>query len=228
MAQANPFRFSTKYQDDESGLLYYGYRYYNANIGRWPNRDPLSSLSGPDARYGLLRSFGLEEEKARSLSDNADAPTEYVFVHNMPASSYDLLGLCVPLPDSGPGVLNKVSEISHKLGGPPNSITFTVCCPFCYPYLSEWTLTGKVWSPRDEPFPTGWTTTVTLATDLPSPLALSCYTVYIQVPWRSIQRNSDANFAGIRVKGHCCSESPTTIQGPPPPKMPTPIVDLPK
>jgi RHS repeat-associated protein len=28
MARANSFRFSTKYQDDETDLLYYGYRYY--------------------------------------------------------------------------------------------------------------------------------------------------------------------------------------------------------
>ncbi|MDE3100005.1 MAG: hypothetical protein KGJ88_11085 [Verrucomicrobiota bacterium] len=41
MAKANPFQFSTKYQDDESGLLYYGYRYYDASTGRWVNRDPL-------------------------------------------------------------------------------------------------------------------------------------------------------------------------------------------
>lgn len=41
MAKANPFRFSTKYQDDESDLLYYGYRYYNASTGRWISRDPL-------------------------------------------------------------------------------------------------------------------------------------------------------------------------------------------
>jgi RHS repeat-associated protein len=43
MAKANPFRFSTKYQDDETGLLYYGYRYYDPNTGRWLNRDPLAS-----------------------------------------------------------------------------------------------------------------------------------------------------------------------------------------
>jgi uncharacterized protein RhaS with RHS repeats len=35
MAKANPFRFSTKYQDDETDLLYYGYRYYNVGTGRW-------------------------------------------------------------------------------------------------------------------------------------------------------------------------------------------------
>ena len=31
----NPFRFSTKFTDDESGLVYYGYRYYNPYWGRW-------------------------------------------------------------------------------------------------------------------------------------------------------------------------------------------------
>jgi len=46
MAKANPFRFSTKYQDDESDLVYYGYRYYNAGIGRWTARDPLGLKAG--------------------------------------------------------------------------------------------------------------------------------------------------------------------------------------
>ena len=40
MAKANPFRFSTKYQDDETDLLCYGFRYYNASTGRWIGRDP--------------------------------------------------------------------------------------------------------------------------------------------------------------------------------------------
>jgi RHS repeat-associated protein len=46
MAKANPFRFSTKYQDDESDLLYYGYRYYKASTGTWVNRDPLDEDGG--------------------------------------------------------------------------------------------------------------------------------------------------------------------------------------
>ena len=45
MAKANLFRFSTKYQDDESDLLYYGYRYYNAGTGRWLSHDPLKELA---------------------------------------------------------------------------------------------------------------------------------------------------------------------------------------
>ena len=40
------FGFSTKYRDGETGLNYYGYRYYNANLGRWINRDPAEEFGG--------------------------------------------------------------------------------------------------------------------------------------------------------------------------------------
>jgi len=53
MAKANPFRFSTKYQDDETGLLYYGYRYYNPGTGGWPSRDPLGEPGGANL-YGFV------------------------------------------------------------------------------------------------------------------------------------------------------------------------------
>ncbi|NLE57781.1 MAG: RHS repeat-associated core domain-containing protein, partial [Planctomycetes bacterium] len=39
-AEANPFRFSTKWFDDETGLCYYGYRYYSPRLGRWMSSDP--------------------------------------------------------------------------------------------------------------------------------------------------------------------------------------------
>jgi RHS repeat-associated protein len=39
LADANPFRFSSKYTDGETGLYYYGYRYYQSETGRWLNRD---------------------------------------------------------------------------------------------------------------------------------------------------------------------------------------------
>lgn len=42
----NPFRFSTKYHDKETGLAYYGYRFYNPVLGRWPNRDPIGEEGG--------------------------------------------------------------------------------------------------------------------------------------------------------------------------------------
>ncbi|MBI2927421.1 MAG: RHS repeat-associated core domain-containing protein [Verrucomicrobia bacterium] len=46
VAKDNPLRFSTKYQDGESDLLYYGYRYYAPTTGRWISRDPLGEQVG--------------------------------------------------------------------------------------------------------------------------------------------------------------------------------------
>jgi len=37
----NSFRFSSKYSDDETDLVYYGYRYYSPEMGRWLRRDPI-------------------------------------------------------------------------------------------------------------------------------------------------------------------------------------------
>lgn len=45
-AAANPFRFSSKFTDDETGLLYYGLRYYNPALGRFVNRDPIGDTGG--------------------------------------------------------------------------------------------------------------------------------------------------------------------------------------
>lgn len=42
----NPFRFSTKYQDVETDIAYYGYRYYDMARGRWVNRDPIDEEGG--------------------------------------------------------------------------------------------------------------------------------------------------------------------------------------
>lgn len=47
------FRFSTKYEDTETGLLYYGYRYYDAGQGRWLSRDPIGERGGLNV-YGMV------------------------------------------------------------------------------------------------------------------------------------------------------------------------------
>jgi len=45
-ALVNPFRFSTKYTDNETDLVYYGRRYYNPAIGRFLGRDPKQEKGG--------------------------------------------------------------------------------------------------------------------------------------------------------------------------------------
>jgi RHS repeat-associated protein len=42
----NPFQFSTKYLDRESGLYYYGYRHYDPETGRWVSRDSIGERGG--------------------------------------------------------------------------------------------------------------------------------------------------------------------------------------
>lgn len=48
----NPFRYSTKYYM-ESGNNYFGYRFYNADLHRWLNRDPLGEKGGINL-YGYV------------------------------------------------------------------------------------------------------------------------------------------------------------------------------
>jgi RHS repeat-associated protein len=54
LARANPFRWSTKFTDEESGLVYYGARYYGPTLGRWLNRDPIAQQGGLNI-YGFIQ-----------------------------------------------------------------------------------------------------------------------------------------------------------------------------
>jgi RHS repeat-associated protein len=74
MARVNPFQFSTKYTDNETDLVYYGYRYYSPALGRWLSRDPI------------------EEQGGLNL---------YAFVNNDPVNGVDVLGKQgLPFPNS--------------------------------------------------------------------------------------------------------------------------------
>ncbi|HNQ25007.1 MAG TPA: RHS repeat-associated core domain-containing protein, partial [Phycisphaerae bacterium] len=41
-----PFRFSTKWFDAETGFGYWGYRYYSPTLGRWMSKDPIEEEGG--------------------------------------------------------------------------------------------------------------------------------------------------------------------------------------
>ncbi len=49
-----PFQFSTKRYDPGIGLNYYGYRFYNPQVERWMNRDPLGEAGGINL-YGFVK-----------------------------------------------------------------------------------------------------------------------------------------------------------------------------
>ena len=85
MAKANPFRFSTKYQDDETDLLYYGNRYYNASTGRWLSSDPIGEDGGLNV-YGFVSNDGINSwdaigfEKGAELLINPPPPVQAVVI----------------------------------------------------------------------------------------------------------------------------------------------------
>jgi RHS repeat-associated protein len=66
VAQGQPIRYSTKYTDSESGLIYYGRRYYDPTQGRFIGRDPIGEKGGNNL---------------------------YGFVGNAPVNGYDYLGM---------------------------------------------------------------------------------------------------------------------------------------
>lgn len=61
----NPWRYSSKRQDAQTGLIFFGKRYYDPSIGRWITPDPLLFY---------------------------DNPNLYAYVQNNPISKYDLYG----------------------------------------------------------------------------------------------------------------------------------------
>jgi RHS repeat-associated protein len=102
MAKVNPIRFSTKYQDDESDLLYYGYRYYKASTGTWVSRDPVSELGFKVVRSGLVsggkptvRVFNKRTNSFsnKALMSQAGQGGDYCFLRDCPISAIDALGL---------------------------------------------------------------------------------------------------------------------------------------
>lgn len=62
----NPWKFSSKRQDQESSLTYFGRRYYSPCLGRWLTPDPLAYQAGPNL---------------------------YAYVSNNPLTDIDLYGL---------------------------------------------------------------------------------------------------------------------------------------
>ncbi|MGJ8697845.1 MAG: RHS repeat domain-containing protein [Verrucomicrobiaceae bacterium] len=62
------YGFSTKPEDVESGLLYYGYRYYDPVTGRWPSRDPIEEDGGINL-YAFASNNGINRWDYLGLSD---------------------------------------------------------------------------------------------------------------------------------------------------------------
>ena len=67
MANDFSFWFSTKYLDQETGLYYYGYRYYDPVTGRWLSRDPIHERGGINL-YTFVKNDPVDKIDPRGLA----------------------------------------------------------------------------------------------------------------------------------------------------------------
>jgi RHS repeat-associated protein len=87
LASANSYRFSSKEWNANSGLYYYLYRFYDPNLQRWLNQDPLMDFGSTTFDQMPKRSsFNVFRKEQRE-------PNAYEFVDNDPIAVFDLFGL---------------------------------------------------------------------------------------------------------------------------------------
>lgn len=65
----NPFRFRSEYHDDETELVYYNYRYYSPQLGRWTKRDPIEEEGGMNV-YQMLNNNAINKLDYLGMDDD--------------------------------------------------------------------------------------------------------------------------------------------------------------
>ncbi|MEM1085139.1 MAG: RHS repeat-associated core domain-containing protein [Verrucomicrobiota bacterium] len=125
-------RFSTKQLDGETGLYYYGYRYYDPVTGRWPSRDLIGERGGMNL-YGFVGNNGIDGS--------------------------DLIGLCKVLSSKKVLAGQKVATLDEpfenatpyqNLAENIRSITDRDYEPSGIRFLKKWETTGFNWSWADD------------------------------------------------------------------------------
>jgi RHS repeat-associated protein len=66
--KGNQIRFASKWQDDESDFLCYGFRYYNPLDGKWLSRDPLGENGGANL-YAYVQNNGVDKGDILGLQE---------------------------------------------------------------------------------------------------------------------------------------------------------------
>ncbi|MBQ6330973.1 MAG: hypothetical protein IJI35_18295 [Kiritimatiellae bacterium] len=87
-------RFSSKYYGSETGLYYYGYRFYSPSLMRWLNRDPIEEKGGLN-----LYCFCLNNALPRVDAFGQSSIADYVFGNIGYDRSFPILGpYGIPIP----------------------------------------------------------------------------------------------------------------------------------
>jgi RHS repeat-associated protein len=95
LASANVYRFSSKEIHAASGTYHYGHRFYDSNLQRWINNDPLGDVGSPSFLFvrGRLGST--------ILAEVVEGANSYESFHNSPTILVDYWGLWCGSSDPG-------------------------------------------------------------------------------------------------------------------------------
>jgi RHS repeat-associated protein len=137
LAAANTYRFSSKEWNANSGLYYYLYRFYDPNLQRWPNRDPLGELGFETLNFELgrlqnnlemlkvypsMRNLPLQMQAQKEIdiltkpAELDQGPSLYTFCHNNAITFIDPLGLKLTICDCNKFRSDMLTGIAQQAG----------------------------------------------------------------------------------------------------------------
>ena len=137
MADANVYRFSSKEIGTNTGMYYYGYRFYDPSLQRWINRDPIEEKGGLNL-YGFVANdtmrfvdiWGLDIDSIHASASNPEAAEILSEVKEEQAALKELAKKCTKkigkiadkLKRSNKEIKDAIHDVKHaaKLEGNPN------------------------------------------------------------------------------------------------------------
>lgn len=162
----NPFRFGTYYTDYETGLIYYGHRFYDPTQGRFINRDPSEEQGGLNLygfvnddpidhwdRLGLRLSDSVNSQTDRDLPDLALSMQDYAAQQQKAAlaevTGQDIADAVIGTNDATPaktveGLDDKMIGPGKALNDPTPSGLSTAAAPYDIPTLRATTRMDRV------------------------------------------------------------------------------------
>ena len=126
LASVNPYRFSTKEFHQNSGLYYYGFRFYDSSLQRWLNQDPLGDIGSLVYQTAGIAPWDESDDSSEMAEgDFFDAWTQvnrnlFKSLGNNPVGNFDAFGLVDDSLDacarSNPGELGKFARDAANEG----------------------------------------------------------------------------------------------------------------
>lgn len=102
------YRYCASERDEETGLYYFGARYYIPWLARWSSLDPINSEN-----YNMQKGYGLEKNMERQFLDLCASSYEYCY--DNPINYNDLNGEQPPLNKGKEGVDKNEPEVSNAM-----------------------------------------------------------------------------------------------------------------